>query len=159
MPWCRAYEIEQAYFAGRNVLVTPEQAEQAVHYLCWSFGVDAPRVELSDKFDTYRGVYYPPHAGRPSRIRIGEKTFDWVVAHELGHHLDQVVFGGGGHDRTWAACYVYTVDALLNPDLAKGLNRAFALSGIRRRLGASLTPQALALAKRQQQVSASSSRQ
>ena len=71
------------------------QAETAIRFLSWQFGVQAPKV----RFNGRKGS---GHYKRHGVLCLAKRVEPWLVAHEFTHHLDRCLnFNPRTYWREW----------------------------------------------------------
>ena len=127
----RGYRAEGKVFARRRRALSMQEARDLAGLLFDHFDVDPIVVQRPQHGGTRRGFYfYPrPRSGTPARIELRDDAPDWMVCHEVAHH---VAFDRGhrGHGPEWAAIYVEAVEEFISEPYGARLHRAMVREGL-----------------------------
>lgn len=138
----RAYEIEDRVFARRRTPLSMQEARDLAGKLFAHFGVEPILVQRNRRGGrgaTYRGRIpdYLGLPGRAPRIDLCNEAADWLVCHEVAHHVAAsrgLVRRESGsrtwHGPVWAAIYVEAVRVGITESYADRLAAAFARGGL-----------------------------
>lgn len=120
----RAYDVENRVFARRRTRLEMAEARAIADRLCDYFGV--PPVLVMRTRDHARGSwYYPGNGKRPPHIALRWDAADWLVCHEVAHHVVTVHGSDRGHGVAWAAAYVDAVDLIVGAWYGRRLYNGF----------------------------------
>ena len=131
------YRAEDHVWRRRRVELSIREQRALAARLCDHF--DVPLVDVVRGRHGSAGSYYNPGARHergtgPARITLGRSadgSSDWIVCHEIAHHVTYVRGTDRGHGSAWAAVYVAAVAHAISAGWARRLAAAMRREGVR----------------------------
>lgn len=143
----RAYDAEREVFRRRTKAMTMADARDLAAKLCAHFGVPPLLVQRNRQGEPNWGStywwgarsWYRDGTGRAPRIHLAETAPDWLVCHEVAHHVatcrvDMPAEGrprNPGHGPAWQRLYVEAVELAISAHYARRLHLAMRRRGLR----------------------------
>jgi hypothetical protein len=112
-------------------VLSMQEARDLAARLFDHFDVEPIVVQRPQHGGTRSGMYFYPRSrsGKPARIELRDDAPDWMVCHEVAHHVAHNR-GHRGHGPEWAAIYVEAVEAVISEPYADRLHRAMTREGL-----------------------------
>ena len=125
----RVYEEEFYFWMGLPPARLCIPKEEVVEIICTAFNV--PLVEFGMNPDPWSdlSLCWPPNMAHPTgRIEMSQITHNYVILHELAHHVANWTVGNVSHRREWVDVYADILAHYRGDQAAKGLKKALSFT-------------------------------